>query len=337
VSAHASTELVFPTLNDAEAAAAALDGVARETPVLTDGLLDEATGSSVHVKAEFLQRGGAYKFRGIFNRVRLLSEDERRRGIVTISSGNAGIAAAYAARLLGTSCVVVMPAEPALQKLAAIEALGGRVVRHGSSSIEMAARAAELTTDGRVLVHPFDQAEVIAGQATMALELLEQAPGLDVVVAPTAGGGMLAGIALVLHELGSDLELVGVQPEGAAALHRSLAAGAVTECETVDTLADGLAVKRCGELTFQLIRRRVNAIVLVSDDDILTAVALYWRLLHVAVEPAGAAALAALLRHTDLRGRRVGVLASGGNIDVRLLQHALAGGSAQAWKATANG
>src|SRR5205823_9798046 len=288
-------------------------------------------------KAEFLQRGGAYKFRGIFNRMRLLSEHERRHGIVTISSGNAGIAAAYAARLLGTSCVVVMPAEPAPQKLAAIEALGGRVVRHGSSSIEMAARAEELSAEGRVLVHPFDHADVISGQATMALELLEQAPGLDVVVAPAAGGGMLAGIALVFHEFGSDLELVGVQPEGAASLYRSLAAGEVTACKTVDTLADGLAVKRCGELTFQLIRRRVNSIVLVSDDDLLAAVALYWRVLHVAVEPAGAAALAALLRHTDFRGRRVGVLASGGNIDVRLLQHALGGGSAEAWKAAARG
>jgi threonine dehydratase len=329
--------LVLPTLEDVESAIAALDGVARRTPVLTDDLLDETIGSAVQVKAEFLQRGGAYKFRGIYNRMRLLSEEERRRGIVIISSGNAGIAAAYAGRLLGTSCLVVMPSDPSPQKLAAIEALGGCVVRHGSFSVEMAGKAEQLAAEGRVLVHPFDQPEVIAGQATMALELLEQAPGLDVLLVPTAGGGMLAGISLVAGELWPDLELVGVQPEGAPSLRDSLAAGAVTALQRVDTLADGLAVQRCGDITFALIRRQVSEIVVVSDDEILEAVAIYWRVLHVAVEPAGAVALAAVRRYPGFHGRRVGVLASGANVDVRLLQHALSGGTADAWKAVGRG
>ena len=323
----------LPTLEDVQSAAAALHGVARVTPVLTDDLLDEATGSTVSVKAEFLQRGGAYKFRGIYNKLRLLTADERARGIVTVSSGNAGIAAAYAARLHGATCVVVMPARPSPHKVVAIEALGGRVLRHGSSSTEMFERAQELVGEGLTFVHPFDQPEVIAGQGTMALELLEQAPELEVLLVPTAGGGMLAGISLVLRAAGSEIELVGVQPEGAAAIHRSLAAGSVAELTSVDTLADGLLVRRCGELTFELIRDRVDDVVLVSDDEILAAVAAYWRILHVAIEPAGAASLAALLRYDRFRGRRVGVLASGANIRPELLQHALDGRSAREWKA----
>jgi threonine dehydratase len=324
----------FPTLEDVRSAAAALSGVARITPVLTDDQLDEATGSSVSVKAEFLQCGGAYKFRGIYNKIRLLTADERARGIVTVSSGNAGIAAAYAARLHGAACVVVMPARPSPHKVLAIEALGGRAIRHGSSSTEMFERAHELVDNGLTFVHPFDQAEVIAGQGTVALELLEQAPDIDVLLVPTAGGGLLAGISLVLGAAGRlEIELVGVQPEGAAALQRSLAGGAVEELAHVDTLADGLLVRRCGELTFELIRDRVDDVVLVSDDEILAAVAMYWRILHVAIEPAGAASLAALLRHDRFRDRRVGVVASGANVRPELLLHALDGRSAEEWKA----
>lgn len=322
----------LPTLVDVEAAAVAIAGVAQRTPVVADDLLDEAVGSAVQVKAEFLQHGGAYKFRGIFNRIRQLTDDEKQSGIVIPSSGNAGMAAAYAARLCNTSCIVVMPARPAAHKASAIEALGAAVIQHGASSMEMATRAQELAAEGRVLVHPFDQAAVIAGQATLTLELIGQLDDVDAILFPAAGGGMLAGAALVLGELERDLELVAVQPQGADSLRRSLAAGRPVEIDEVDTLADGLAVARCGELTFELIRRRVDDVLLVSDDDILQAIALYWRTLHVAVEPAGAATLAALLRHDRLRGMRIAIIASGGNIEIPLLEHALAGGTAEAWK-----
>jgi threonine dehydratase len=322
-----------PTLEDVRDAARALDGIARRTPVLTDQLLDTAAQANVSVKAEFLQRGGAYKFRGIYNKVRLLSSVERSRGIVTVSSGNAGIAAAYAARLCGASCLVVMPATPLEEKVTAIEALGGRTLRHGASSTEMFAKAEELIEkERRTFVHPFDQPEVIAGQATMGLELVDQVADFDVIVAPTGGGGMLAGLAVALRKLKPAVEIVGVQPEGAAGIVLSLKAGTVTELETVDTLADGLAVRRCGELTFALINRFVDDVLVVSDDEILAAVALYWRLLHVAVEPAGAAALAAAIRYPRFRGRRVVVLGSGANVDVNLLRHALSGGTAADWK-----
>jgi threonine dehydratase len=327
-----------PDLEHVRDAAQALDGVARRTPVLTDQLLDEAAEATVSVKAEFLQRGGAYKFRGIYNKIRLLSSQERSRGIVTVSSGNAGIAAAYAARLCGTSCLVVMPAKPLEEKTRAIEALGGQVLKHGTSSTDMFARAQELVEEGRTFVHPFDQPEVIAGQATMALELLDQASDFDVIVAPTGGGGMLAGISVALRELKPNVQIIGVQPKGAAGIALSLKMGTVTELETVDTLADGLAVRRCGELTFNLINRFVDDVLLVSDDEILMAVAIYWRVLHVAVEPAAAAALAAVLRYPRFRGERIVVLASGANVDVNLLRHALDGGTAADWKqATADG
>jgi len=323
---------IAPTLANIRAAARALDGVARRTPVLTDLMLDEASGTNVYVKAEFLQRGGSYKFRGIYNKIRLLSPHERSRGIVTVSSGNAGIAAAYAARLCGASCLVVMPDTPLDEKARAIQALGATTLPGSPSSTDMFAKAQELVDQGRTFVHPFDQPEVIAGQATMALELVDQLNDFDVVVAPTAGGGMLAGISAAIRQQKPETRLVGVQPEGAAAIARSLESGTVTELETVDTLADGLAVRRCGELTFELINRFVDEVVLVSDDEILTAVALYWRTLHAAVEPAGAAALAAVLRYPHLRGRRTVVLASGANLDVNLLRHALNDGTATEWK-----
>lgn len=324
--------LTTPTIQDVHDAATRLDGIARRTPVIKDDLLDEVTGSTLTVKAEFLQRGGAYKFRGIYNKIALLQPEERQQGIVTVSSGNAGIAAAYAAHLHQTTCQVVMPAVPAEHKAEAINALGGEVIRHGSTSTEMFEYAQTLLESGRIFVHPFDQPEVIAGQATMALELLDQAPDIEVIVVPTAGGGMLAGIALVLSDSHPELELIGVQAEGAASIHRSFRVGAVAEWANPDTLADALLVKRCGELTFELIQKRVDDVLLVSDDEILAAVAAYWRVLHVAVEPAGAATLAAVLGQERFRNRRVGVIASGANIDPRLLHHALDGGTADEWK-----
>src|SRR5262249_6618693 len=230
--------------------------------------------------------------------------EERSRGIVTVSSGNAGIAAAYAARLCGASCLVVMPATPLEEKAKAIEALGGQTMRYGALSTDMFAKAQELIEEeGRTFVHPFDQPEVTGGQATTALELVEQVGDFDVIVVPAGGGSMSAGLSVALRKLKPGVEIIGVQPKGAAGIVLSLKADTVTELETVDTLADGLAVRRCGELTFALISRFVDYVLVVSDDEILAAIALYWRLLHLAVEPAGAAALAAAITYPRFRGR----------------------------------
>jgi threonine dehydratase len=331
------SQVELPTIGDVLDAAVGLDGIATRTPVLRDDLLDERTGSAVTVKAEFLQRGGAYKFRGIYNKVRLLTAEARRPGIVISSSGNAGIAAAHAARLHRVPCIVVMPADAAQHKMAAIEALGGRVIRHGASSTEMDSKARELAADGLAYVHPFDQPEVIAGHGTMALELLEQTLDIDALLVPAAGGGMLAGTSLVVGAQAPGLHLIGVQPEGAASLHESLQAGSVQVLDRVDTIADGLRVRRCGDLTFELIRRRTDQVVLVSDDAILDAIAVFWRVLHVAVEPAGAIALAAALTSSEFRGQRIGIVASGANIDPMLLQRALAPQSADTGKKASRG
>jgi threonine dehydratase len=313
----------LPTLEDARRAAAVLDGVARETPVLTDDRLDAVAGAHVLVKAEFLQHGGSFKFRGIYNKLASLSADERANGIVIASSGNAGLAAALAARAHRTSSVVVMPQSFSEVKRAAIETAGGRVIAFGSTSDEMLDRALEIAEgERRAFVHPFDQPEVIAGQGTVGLELDRDLRELDAVVVPTGGGGLLSGVGLVLRALRPKLEIVGVEPDGADSIRRSLRAGRVTAADSISTIAEGLAVRSCGALTFEVIRRDVDEVLTVSDAEILRAVGLFWNLLHVAVEPSGAAGLAALLAHGRFEGKRVAVVASGANIDLGRLEEA---------------
>jgi threonine dehydratase len=319
-------------LIDVERAAQVLRCVARRTPVLRDRLLDKAAGAEVAIKSEFLQIGGAYKFRGLFNKISSMTAGERARGIVTVSSGNAGIAAAYAALLHGSECTVVMPATASRPKVAAIKALGGRVIRHGSAPKQAFAKSLELQSLGHAFAHPFDQPEVVAGQGTVALELFEQAPSIDALIVPVGGGGLLAGTAVVLRGLDRDVELIAVQPEGAASLPQSLATGAPVAATPLDTIAEPLAVEQCGDLTFELFKDRVDDVLVVSDDDMLDAVRILWTILHVAVELAGAAGLAAVCKDRRFRNRRVGILASGGNIDVRLLAHAVDGGTASDWK-----
>jgi threonine dehydratase len=314
---------VLPTLDDVRRAAVVLRGVARETPILTDGRLDQVAGSNVLVKAEFLQHGGSFKFRGIYNKLASLPPDEREWGIVIASSGNAGLAAALAARALRTSSVVVMPQHFSDVKRAAIEAAGGRVVAFGKTSDEMLHRAEEIAdSERRAFVHPFDQPEVIAGQGTLALELDQNLHDFDAVVIPTGGGGLLSGVGLVLRALRPELQIIGVEPDGADSVRRSLHAGRVTAADSISTIAEGLAVQSCGKLTFEVIRRDIDEVITVSDAEILHAVGVFWNLLHVAVEPSGAAGLAALLAGERFEGKRVAVVATGANIDLRRLEEA---------------
>ena len=318
----------LPTVEDVREASAVLAGVARMTPVLRDPLLDELLGADVFVKSEFLQLGGAFKFRGIFNKVSSLDQDDLERGIVIASSGNAGLAAALAARLRGTSSVVVMPEGSRPDKQAAIQTAGGTVLISGDSS-DAALERAQLVAEheGRAFIHPFDQLEVIAGQGTVALELIEQVADLDAVVVPAGGGGLLAGVALVFSALRPDVQIVGVEPEGANSIQRSLANGRVTPVEVVSTVAEGLGVRRCGSLTFELIKANVDRVETVSDDALITACGFFWNMLHVAVEPSGAAGLALLLSTDDFSGKRVAVVASGANIAIERLAEAVTASS----------
>jgi threonine dehydratase len=306
-------------------ARAVLQDIAVVTPLLHDEALDDALGARVFLKAEFLQGGGSFKVRGIYNKLASLTPEERKRGAVTATFGNAGIATALGARMLRMRSTIVMPERPSEVKRAAIEQSGGNIVLHGASSDEMFDYARALSArEGSTFVHPFDQPEVIAGQGTIGLEIAEQAGELDVILVPVGGGGMLAGIGLALRELRPGLEIVGVEPVGANTVGLALRRRQVTELRNASSVAEGLAVKRCGRLTFDLIRRGTSRVVTVDDESILQAVALLDQIHGFAVEPAGAVGVAALLERDEFRGARVAIVASGANLEPRKLELAIA-------------
>jgi threonine dehydratase len=305
-------------LEDVERAAQRLAGVAYRTPVVTSRTLDERTGARVHVKAECFQRGGAFKFRGAYNKISSLDGDALRRGVLAYSSGNHAQAVAIAARLLGTHATIVMPEDAPAAKLDATRGYGAEVVlydRWTERREEIGARLAE--ERGLELVAPYDDPLVMAGQGTVALELLEDVPELDVLLAPVSGGGLIAGCATVAKALRPGVRVVGVEPEAGDDTRRSLTAGARVRIDVPRTIADGLQVAEPGELTFEVNARRVDEIVTVSDEEIVDAMAFLFDLMKLVAEPSGAVGIAALLSGTvDARGRSVGVVLSGGNVGV---------------------
>jgi threonine dehydratase len=312
-----------------------LRGVVRRTPVLTHLLLDDRFGSSIHVKAEHLQLTGAFKFRGMYSKISSLAATDRKRGVVTVSSGNAAQGLALAGRLLDAPCVVVMPDDVAPVKLAAVQALGARVLQLPGTSDALFRHAESLADQERMnFVHPFDQPEVIAGQATVGLELMEDLGDADLVLMPTSGGGMLSGVSLVVKSLSPHTKVIGVQPEGATSVYAALAAGGPTPVP-VDTVADALTAATCGRLTFDLISHYADDVLLVSDEDIFEAVRILWKAARMVVETGGATGLAALLRYPELRKGRVAVITSGGNIDPRQFAHIIGGGSVADWRVSA--
>jgi threonine dehydratase len=303
-------------LEDVERAAQRLSGVAHRTPVLTSRTLDERTGAHVHVKAECFQRGGAFKFRGAYNKISSLDDDALRRGVLSYSSGNHAQAVALAARLLGTGATIVMPEDAPAAKLDATRGYGAEVVlydRWTEKREEIGARLAE--EKGLELVPPYEDPLVMAGQGTVALELLEEAPDLDLLLAPVSGGGLIAGCATVAKALRPELRVVGVEPEAGDDTRRSLAAGERVRIDVPRTIADGLQVTEPGELTFEVNRRRVDEVVTVTDDEIVDAMAFLFDRLKVVAEPSGAVGIGALLSgKLDAGGRSVGVVLSGGNV-----------------------
>jgi threonine dehydratase len=317
----------LPDIPDVLAARRALAGRVRRTPVLRSDRLDALAGARLAFKAECLQETGSFKVRGALNKVRSLTSEELARGLVTVSAGNAALGAAYAAREAGARLVVVMPENAVPEKLAAVAALGAEIEKAGvTSAAEAFARMAELrAAHGYTLVHPFDDPFVIAGAATAVWELLEDEPDLDALAIPASGGGLLAGALLAARALAPGAAVHGIQPEGADGIVRSLAAGAPTAPERVSTVADGLSAPKPGEVNFALIRRDAAGVSTVSDDAILAAMGEIIRALKVVVEPAGAAGLAGVLAHGEtFRGRRVGVILSGGNASVERVREVLA-------------
>jgi threonine dehydratase len=305
-------------LDDIQRARTVIDGVVAPTPVLSAGAISRWTGTRVLLKAENLQRTGAFKLRGAVNRMSTLSDEERARGVVAASAGNHAQGVALAATALGVSSRVYMPVDAPLAKQVATAEYGAEVVLRGETFEESYA-AARSDPDGRVLVPPFDDEAIIAGQGTIALEMLEQAPDADTFVVPLGGGGLLSGIAVAVKALRPEVRVIGVQAEGCASWTPSLAAGHPVEIERVTTVADGIAVQRPGDITFPLVERFVDEVVEVSEDEICRAIVVLLERSKLMVEGAGAAGLAALLAG-KLKSREAVCVLSGGNLDAGMLQ-----------------
>lgn len=316
---------ILPDLPDVLAARRRLAGEVRRTPVLRSDVLDELAGARLFFKAECLQVTGSFKVRGALNKIGSLSSQELGQGLITVSAGNAALGAAYAARAVGAPLVVVMPENAVAEKLAAVAALGGRIEKEGITSAAQAfERLARLRAEhGYTLVHPFDDPQVVAGAATATWELLEEVPDLDALAVPASGGGLLGGALLAARGLAPRAEVYGIQPDGADGIVRSLAAGEPTAVETVRTVADGLTAPKPGVVNLALIQRSVTGVFSVPDEAILAAMGQIVRHLKVIVEPAGAAGLAGVLRSEAFRGKRVGVLLSGGNASMERVREVL--------------
>lgn len=305
---------------DVLAAAARIAPHAHVTPVLRSRSLDALAGCELHFKCEHLQRVGAFKFRGACNAVFSLSDAEAARGVVTQSSGNHGAAIALACRLRGIHATVVVPRAAPAVKLAAIRDFGAQVVPCDNLQAARDAVTAEvLARTGGVLLHPYNDPRVIAGQGTATLELLRQASGLDTVIAPVSGGGLLSGTAIAAHGIDPGIRVLGAEPEGARDAHDSLLTGERITGRLADTISDGLRAE-LGTLTFPILRAHLAGILLVDDAQTVAAMRLVWERLKQVIEPSAAVPLAAVLRHREhFAGRRVGVILSGGNVDLDAL------------------
>lgn len=299
-------------LDDVRAAAGRLGGAAHRTPVLTSQTLDQRVGARVLIKAEAFQRTGSFKFRGAYNKISSLSDEERSRGVVAFSSGNHAQAVALAARLHGTSATIVMPEDAPVLKLEATRGYGAEVITYDRYSEDREAIGGRLAEErGLVLVRPFDDPLVIAGQGTAALELVEEAGELDLLIAPVGGGGLIAGCATVLAP---GARVIGVEPEDGDDTLRSLAAGRPVETPVSRSIADALQVPRPGDITFEINSRLLEGIVTVSDEELIEAMRFLFERMKLVAEPGGAAGVAALLAGKVEAEGTVGVIVSGGNV-----------------------
>lgn len=323
------------TIAEVHSAAERLAGVVARTPLERSRAIGTRVGADVWLKCENLQRAGSFKIRGAYNRISRLSPEERERGVVCASAGNHAQGVALAASLQGVSARIIMPEEAPLPKVDATVGYGAEVELQGHSFDEaMAAAFALADRAGRVFVHPFDHRDIVAGQGTVGLELIEQLPDLATVVVCVGGGGLISGTAVALKALRPDVRIVGVQAAGCSTFQASLAAGEPVAATDADTIADGIAVKQPGELTLAHVQALVDEWVTVSDEEIADAVVLLLERAKLVVEPSGAAAVAALIAgHVSravghpLPGPVVATV-SGGNIDPLLLQHLVTGGLA---------
>jgi len=306
------------TFDDIAGAHERIRAQAHRTPVLTSASVNALTGASVFFKAENLQRMGAFKFRGAYNALSQLSPEEKRRGVVAFSSGNHAQAVALAGRLLGVPAVIVMPEDAPRVKLDATRGYGAEVVLYEKNQDreELAKRIS--SGRGLTLIPPFDHPHIVAGQGTAAKELIEDAGPLDVLLVPCGGGGLLSGCAVAAKHLNPACRVIGVEPAAGDDATRSFKTGTLQVIAVPDTIADGARTTSLGRITFPLVMRHVDDMLTVSDDELLKSMFFLWERMKIVVEPTGALAACALLeKKLDARGKRVGVVLSGGNVDVK--------------------
>ncbi|WP_033318348.1 threo-3-hydroxy-L-aspartate ammonia-lyase [Streptomyces yerevanensis] len=317
------------TLDDVRDAAAQIKGVAHRTPVLRSRTLDALVGAQVFLKCENFQRIGAFKFRGAYNTASRLSPEQLAKGIAAYSSGNHAQAVALAARELGTTAVILMPEDTPQSKMDATAGYGAEIVTYDRYTGNREAIGEALAADrGLALIPPYEHPQVIAGQGTAALELVEEAGELDALVTPVGGGGLMAGSATAAKGLHSGIRMIGIEPEAGDDTKRSLEAGRRVSIPVPRTIADGQAADIPGELTFSVNQRLIDDIFLVTDDEIRDAMRFAFERLKIIVEPSGATGLAALLAgRVERLPSRVGVIISGGNIDVRRFAELCGSGS----------
>ncbi|MBU9664716.1 threo-3-hydroxy-L-aspartate ammonia-lyase [Burkholderia multivorans] len=310
--------LPLPSFEDVAAAAARIAGHAHRTPVMTSRTVDDALGAQVFFKCENLQRMGAFKFRGAFNALSRFDAEQRRRGVVAFSSGNHAQAIALSARMLGIPATIVMPQDAPAAKIAATRGYGGTVVTYDRYTEDREQIGRELAErDGLTLIPPYDHPDVIAGQGTAAMELFDEVGPLDAVFTPLGGGGLLSGTALATRALSPDARLYGVEPEAGNDGQQSFRSGAIVHIDTPRTIADGAQTQHLGNITFPIIRRDVDDILTATDDELVDCMRLFASRMKIVVEPTGCLSFAGARRMKDeLKGKRVGIVISGGNVDL---------------------
>jgi len=316
----------LPTYDDVVQAASRIAGVANRTPVLTSRTVDEAFGAQVFFKCENMQRMGAFKFRGAYNALMKFSPEQRRAGVVAFSSGNHAQAIALSAKLLGIPATIVMPQDAPAAKVAATRGYGGNVVMYDRYTEDREQIGRDLAQKhGLTLIPPYDHPDVIAGQGTAAKELFEEVGPLDAFFVCLGGGGLLSGSALATRALSPSCRLYGVEPEAGNDGQQSFRSGAIVHIDTPQTIADGAQTQHLGNITFPIIRRDVDDILTATDDELVQCMRFFAERMKIVVEPTGCLGFAAARRmRDDLRGKKVGILVSGGNIDLAKLSSFLA-------------
>ena len=306
------------TFDDVQSAAERLYRIAHRTPIATSRTLNDLSGAEVYCKCENLQRAGAFKFRGAYNAVSQLNTEQKQRGVVSFSSGNHAQALALVGKLLHTPTVIVMPNDAPAVKLAATRGYGAEVVLYDRVEQKREVIVRQLGEErGLTLIPPFEHPHIIAGQGTAALELLTDVPDLDVLIAPIGGGGLISGCSIAAHTLKPDIRIFGVEPDTANDAYLSLQKGERVATPQSHSIADGLLPTLIGEMTFEIMRHHLESIALVKDAEMINAVRFLLLRMKLLVEPSGAAPVAALMndRVADVRGKKIGVVLSGGNID----------------------